>query len=365
VSTSNDTRPDGIDRERLRRERLARCLAEMAAGDLDALVLGREGNVRYVSDARRLWLAGPRPFGPGCVVVRATGDVHLLSTSSEGVPPGVPSAHLYALTWNPAQLAARLARIPGLAAARTIGVDGWNPAAARLLAHVAPAARLGDGDAALRRARTVKTGDEVACIRAAADVAQAGLAAARERLGADVTEPTLRGAFLSAIAARAVTIPSFDGLLHPAVRPPLAALRCGVLRDGYEATLIRTYALAPDSGSAAARALAPRAERLCQRLVAACRVGAGAAELLASYAAAQEALPPFPIAHGVGLGCEPPLLGRDHVCDAGWRIEAGMVLALYAFVTDTEASYLTQDLVHVTADGAVLLTAEPRAPLAT
>ena len=32
--------------------------------DLDILVLGRQANVRYVTGAPQLWVAGTRPFGP-------------------------------------------------------------------------------------------------------------------------------------------------------------------------------------------------------------------------------------------------------------------------------------------------------------
>ena len=47
-----------------------RVLEEMARQNVDVLLLGREGNARYVSGAHRLFLAGERAFAPGCVVVR-------------------------------------------------------------------------------------------------------------------------------------------------------------------------------------------------------------------------------------------------------------------------------------------------------
>ena len=68
----------------LRRARRARVLAAMEAADVDFLIVGREGNARYVSGAPRLWTAGSRAFGPGCVFVRENGAVHLLSTWDEG-----------------------------------------------------------------------------------------------------------------------------------------------------------------------------------------------------------------------------------------------------------------------------------------
>ena len=60
-------------------EHLDRALAAMADAGIDALILGRAGNARFVSNAEVLSLTGTRPFAPGCVVVRTTGKVHLLS----------------------------------------------------------------------------------------------------------------------------------------------------------------------------------------------------------------------------------------------------------------------------------------------
>ncbi|GFG64979.1 hypothetical protein MKUB_24690 [Mycobacterium kubicae] len=74
------------DSRALRIGRRERAMAQMAAHDLDILVLGRQANVRYVTGAPQLWIAGTRPFGPVCVVVRATGDIYLNTTDDEGVP---------------------------------------------------------------------------------------------------------------------------------------------------------------------------------------------------------------------------------------------------------------------------------------
>ena len=45
-------------------EHLGRTLSAMADAGIDALVLGRAGNIRFVSGAERLALAGTRPFAP-------------------------------------------------------------------------------------------------------------------------------------------------------------------------------------------------------------------------------------------------------------------------------------------------------------
>ena len=85
----------------LRTGRRARAIAQMDAHNLDILVLGRQANVRYVTGAPQLWVAGTRPFAPICVLVRDTGEIHLNSTWDEGIPEEIGHDHLYGLAWNP------------------------------------------------------------------------------------------------------------------------------------------------------------------------------------------------------------------------------------------------------------------------
>src|SRR6476469_11172037 len=110
-----------VDFASLRAKRRAKVLSGMESHDLDALMLGGVGNVRYVSGARQLGRSGVLPFAPVAVVVRDTGRVHLLSTWDEGVPPEIGRDDLYRLSWNPANLAADLAKIPGLREAGRVG----------------------------------------------------------------------------------------------------------------------------------------------------------------------------------------------------------------------------------------------------
>ena len=74
------------DTRALRFGRRERALAQMGEHDLDILVLGRQANIRYVSGAPQLWIAGTQPFGPMCVVVRSSGDIYLNGADDEGVP---------------------------------------------------------------------------------------------------------------------------------------------------------------------------------------------------------------------------------------------------------------------------------------
>ena len=176
------------DERALRSGRRQRALEQMAAHDLDVLVLGRQANVRYVTGAPQLWVAGTRPFGPTCVLVRETGAVHLLSTWDEGVPDDIPHENLYGISWNPMNTMAALRRIDGAATARRVGTDALSPVFAQAAADgVSQCASWSTGNwpcgppGASRRPR------RVAALREAVAVAESALAAAVAELRPGVT----------------------------------------------------------------------------------------------------------------------------------------------------------------------------------
>ncbi|MCW2519271.1 MAG: Xaa-Pro aminopeptidase, partial [Mycobacterium sp.] len=189
----------------LRTGRRERALAQMTANDLDVLVLGRQANVRYVTGAPQLWVAGTRPFAPICVLVRATGEIHLNSSWDEGIPEEIGHDHLYGLAWNPMTNIEVLKNIDGAATARRVGTDAMSPSFAQLLPMAFPNAELVDGEAAMRTARRIKTEDEIRALRGALQVAEAGLTAAQSALAPGITEQALTGIMLEAMAAGGVS----------------------------------------------------------------------------------------------------------------------------------------------------------------
>ncbi|WP_068183977.1 M24 family metallopeptidase [Mycobacterium sp. UM_CSW] len=358
---------------RLRTGRRERALAEMDAHDLDILVLGRQSNIRYVTGAPQLWIAGTRPFGPMCVVVRATGDIYLNSTDDEGVPEEIGHDHLYGLAWNPMTLIDVLKKIDGAEAARRVGTDAITPTFAALLPEAFPNAELVDAEPAMRSARRVKTSDEIAAMGPALRVAEHGLAAAVKELRPGVSEQALAGAALEAMAAGGVSTPATQDVAwvtsreHPWRRGDrevrsgdLVAFAAGALADGYVGEVGRTWP-AGDAADGSARKLFGRSDALFDKMIAACRPGAVATGLLAAYRAAGEPIPPMPVAHGLGLGFDPPVVSET-LAAAGEddRLDAGMVLAVTGYVwQEGVGAVLRRDTVHVTDDGAEVLTASP------
>src|SRR6478752_7389918 len=175
----------------LRQGRRERLFAAMAAHDLDVLVLGRVANIRYASGVPILWNAGTRPFGPGCVVVRATEEVYLLSTWDEGVPEEIPHDHLFGITWNPMNFVTLLKGIAAETGPRRIGTDAMSPLFAQLLPMAFGEVDIVDGGPALRDARRIKTSDEVDAIRAAIRVAEGAMAVAVAELRPGASEREL------------------------------------------------------------------------------------------------------------------------------------------------------------------------------
>jgi Xaa-Pro aminopeptidase len=355
--------PSCVDDEALRADRRRRLFAAMADAGLDALVLGRPAEVAFASGARQLWTAGSRPFGPACVAVLATARVHLLSVSDVDVPPEVGHDDLYGLSWNPANLTASLAAIPGLAHAQRVGTTSSSPGLPRLLAAAAPRAEVVDGSSALWAARSPKSPAEVDRIVAACGIAGAGLAAMEGVLAPGVTERDLLAAYLAAIAAAGAPTPPSEGvacatpthgpvaLRRIARREPieagqLVALDAGGFFRGYEGGLGRTRA-AGGTPSRHQAELAARCRAAVDAVVAACRAGATGSSLLEAWTATGEPLPPEPLAVGVGLGLEPPVIGRG--LGAGAVLAPGTVLAVTGWVEEEgTGGVLERDLALVT-----------------
>lgn len=364
------------DDRALRSGRRQRVLDQMAAHDLDILVLGRQANIRYVTGAPQLWVAGTRPFGPSCVLVRATGALHLLSTWDEGVPDDIPHENLYGIAWNPVNTMAVLQRIDGAASARRVGTDALSPAFAQLLPTAFPNAELVDGELAMRAARRIKTAEEVVALREAIAVAESGLAAAVAELHPGVREQTLAGVMMEAMAAGGVSTPSnqefawitspdhpwrrvnLDGRDGRVQDGDLVAFTSGVLAGGYMGEVGRTW---PAGRVGGAPALYRRWENLWAKLIAACRPGAAAAELLTSYQAAGEPAPPMPVARGLGMGFDPPVVSQHLPQSAAdERLEPGMVLAVTGYVWEQGVgAVFGREAVLITADGHEVLTSSP------
>ncbi|HVW80273.1 MAG TPA: M24 family metallopeptidase [Mycobacteriales bacterium] len=341
--TDTEVRPDSAS---LRAARRARVLEEMAASGIDILIAGREPNARYIAGVPRLWINGSRPFGPGCVIERATGSIHIVSTWDEGVPDDIPHQNLHGITFNGANTLAWLSSVEGAATAKTVATDGLMPSTVALVRRAFPSAELVDGEGLMRRVRAVKLPDEIAAIRTAVRIAEDSLAATEGALRAGITERQLTGVFMEQMAQVGVTTPSTQDVAWITSRTApwsrttrdaevtptdLVALDAGVIARGYVGEVGWTVAV--DDVGQLAGGLRGEWDGLWERLLAACQPGHPASRLLEAYDAAGVAAPPMPIARGLGNGNDLPLVSADLPGTAAdLRLEAGMVLAVTAYV---------------------------------
>ncbi|MGH9305973.1 MAG: M24 family metallopeptidase [Acidimicrobiales bacterium] len=387
---SPDPEAGSIDLDRLRSDRRARCLHEMKVDGLDAVLLGDEANARYASGARRLWLAGTRPFVPSCVVMADTGGIHLMTTSDDGVPEDIPRPNLFGAPWNPAGFTTALRAIPGLGRAGRIGIDGMTPTMATLLARALPSAEVVDAGPALARARRIKTPDELVCLGVALAAAEGALAHALAHLRPGVTEQALYGHFAQGLGDYGLTIPSVQAGFcvtprhgaDPAPGPrrmsanrvvnatDLVSCDVGVYYQGYEGTLARTWPCEGADGgelSDPQRSLHHRWTEAFNAALSACQPGRAAGDVLDAYRQSGEPLPAMPVLTGLGLGVETPVVGQGIPPDAGASsiLEAGMVITLGAYVHEEGVGgYLGREAVVIRDDGPHLLTRHSYGPLA-
>jgi len=149
----------------------------------------------------------------------------------------------------------------------------------------------------------------------------------------------------------------------------LVVLSSGVLYAGYEGSVGRTWPCmgAGSQIKAAQRALFQRWNQIWESLRGQLRPGNNGAALRKAYEDTGETLPPFPIANGVGMGWEPPLIGTALGAEADARaiLAAGMVLTVQGYVwQEGVGGYLGKEMVEITADGCDLITRLGHGPLA-
>jgi Xaa-Pro dipeptidase len=380
----------GVDYAALRAQRRQRVIEAMDEADIDALVLGRYPNIKYVVGHRSLWRAVLTPWAPVCVLVRRTGQVSLqASTWEDGMPPEVPTENLTGLTWNPRHVVEGLQRVEGLADSRRVGVDGVSPSGMALMGLLFPQAEIVDGQRLLDGVRRVRLPSEVHCVRTALAIAEGAVAATLPAVVAGAGEDALKGQLVEELLHFSPVLVASEPLvcatpteaddgksrgaqaplrLRPSGRAlhggDLVALRAEVLYSGYLGSVMRTVAVptAPGAAGDVPGALRQRWRRAVSAVVEMCRPGAAVGELLDAWDSSGEARPPVPVVFGVGLGMEAPVAGNAFGPEGARPdvLEAGMILCVQGYVWERGVGgYLASETVLVDEGGPTLLTRLP------
>ena len=138
------------------------------------------------------------------------------------------------------------------------------------------------------------------------------------------------------------------------------AFDAGVILDGYVGELGRTRAVGRDA-TGDQPLLGPWCE-LWDRLIERCRVGAPLRDLLDAYEEAGLSPPPMPVARGLGLGFDLPLVDAraPDGCGRGTHRGGRMVFALTALVwKQGRGALYVHEPVYISATGPELLCTTP------
>lgn len=383
-----------IDLVAVRAYRLARVRAEMAKRGIAACVLHDQVNIRYATGARNMQIFSSRNTGRyllltehDAILYEFTGAMHLadgLETITE-VRPAITASFVAAgekiaereIFWA-RETAAALRALVGPRA--TIGVERMNAGAAAAL--TAEGFRLVDAQEPVEMARSIKSSEEMKCVRASLRATEKGVEKLRAAIRPGLTENALWSVLHQTVIALDADYVE-TRLLNsgPRTNPwfqetgtrvigsnELIALDTDVVGcHGYYADFSRTFHSGPDKPSAKQRELYKTAHAQVHYNMGIIKPGM----TFRDYADRAWDIPEkyfanryYLSSHGVGMTGEYPYLyHRADFPDAGYDgvIEPGMTLCVESFIgeeTGGEGVKLEQQIL-VTDTGIELLSHFP------
>jgi Xaa-Pro dipeptidase len=386
------------------RARLDRLRARMAAIGVEVCLISTPENIFYLTGLDHWGY-----FAPHLLIVPAAGEMALVTRAMEQVTVAhqVPNADFrgHADNESAAEVTVRLLPDRGLAKAAgavadaleeqggratRIGLEKWSAGLSCGLAETLmtglPAASWVDVTGLVDELRQIKSPAEQRCMRAAARVSDAALAATLEAIRVGVDERSVAAECQRALIAAGGTYPGFGPFIRPAARlgEEHTTWGEGVLAAGQAVFLelsgcIRRYH-APLGRLVFPGSLPPGAEPMAEvcldafdAVLDALRPGALAREV---YAAWQNVVDRAGLAHYrrhhcgylVGIGFPPSWTGGNRVTglrhDSDLVIRTGMSFHILSWLMGTgRGDYFVSDTVLLTETGAEVLTTAPRGPL--
>jgi Xaa-Pro aminopeptidase len=172
-----------IDFAALREQRLERVVAALADSPLNALLLWKDENVRFLTGLRPQIIQGKSALLNGCLLTE-DGALLLLCSGGEvdrvrSVMPWIEQVETVPIMEASGLIAGTVEAViaPAIerlgAGSATIGLDELAYGQVEALAHSLPNARLADGDGLMQSARAVKSDLELAVMQEACAIAEA------------------------------------------------------------------------------------------------------------------------------------------------------------------------------------------------
>lgn len=189
---------DRPDFARLREKKIARAREAMLAAGLDALLLWKIENVRYVSGLRPQVIAGKSALLNGCLLTREGAPI-LLASGGEVqrariVMPWIEEIHAVPIMEARGLVRGAVEQVIGPVLKRhglehaSIGLDESGYALVEAVRDLLPGVELADGDAVMQSARLIKMPEEIALMEEAAAIAEAVTQTAIEAVRPGVRE---------------------------------------------------------------------------------------------------------------------------------------------------------------------------------
>jgi len=375
---------DRPDPYALRLKRVERALAEMRARGLDALLVWKDENVRYLTGLRAQLIAGKSTQLNGCLLT-ADGSLVLLASGGEVQRARIVMPWLEEIHAVPIMEARGLVRaavehtIAPLLKRHEVRVLGLDEAAfcqVEALRDAAADVELADGDTAMQAARLIKFREEIALIEEACAIAEGVLEVAVESIRPGVRE-------LDVVAAAMHELYRLGGELSHVATPFVASgehmappnripsdkiirngdvvfIDIGAMWSGYFGDIGRTVICGTPGRrqqevyTAVYQALAA-ATRTMRAGATNDDVAAAVRDEAAQRGFGENFISLF-IGHGVGIGAnEPPYIGEDLPGAETVTLQEGMTFAVEPLIwvpgVRGGAGVRLEDTILVTADG--------------
>jgi Xaa-Pro dipeptidase len=378
-----------VDLVALRAERLARVQAALRASPLDALLLWRDENVRYLTGLRAQIISGKSALlngvfladGRAPVLLCSGGEVDRVRVVMPWIEDVRPIPIMEAAGLVRAAVRGTIVPLARDAGVRALGIDECAYAQVSALNRALPDVALVDGDPLLQSCRVRKSADELAVMEEVAAIGEGVTETALDAVRPGVRELDIAGEALRALhrlggeTAHLATpfVASGERMAPPnrmatdkIVREgDLVFVDIGAMWNGYFTDLGRTIVCGAPSPEQ--RRVYRAVHAALQAGTAAMRIGATTSDVAGAvtdaaheHGLADRFLGLF-IGHGIGMGAnEPPYVGEQLPGAEETTLLEGMTLALEPLIwvpgVRGGGGVRLEDTIAVSADGGRPLT---------
>ncbi len=383
-----------IDWDRLHKERRARVVAAMKKRGVDGIIVMRGASGDYISGTTDLHVYGGASAGR-TVYMTPDGQVWTTVIVPDWVPKDIPDSHLLDLPWDVNLIAKHVQQAFGTVAVKGAKIavalgqrQGWD-----VLTEVLRGCTVVDGDELLEEAMLTKTQDELLILKQALAITESALYDVVRGLRPGVREIELMAAYHKRAGAMGSSAAENEAsfCLTPRFKDPrfghftgapynrlttversledgdLVYISAGARWGDYTAEIGRTwYCTFETKPPQAALDLYKQWNEAFRQMLEVCKPGKTAADLRRACKGVG-LLPDRYVAHGMGMGFQPPIVGTylGEAVEERYELRQDMILVLEPYTwKEGIGGFQAKQMVHITANGPEVWGQFPMGPLA-